>query len=308
VLIENAASGERPVVGKTLAAVVTYNPDSSLEAHLRALREQANDVLVVDNGSANIDWINGVAAACRCFVLRNDINEGIAKALNQAAEFSIKHGYHWLATFDQDSLAPDGLIPGLVDVFSRHVLQAPVAVVCARHVDRQTRTHYHVPQHVLEDSDDWRLLRVAITSGSLFATSVFTEIGFFDQKLFIDFVDHDFCIRCRQHGLRIIESKPHVLVHSIGHSTKHRFLGRSIVCSNHSASRRYYMTRNRLEVYRRYMRFDTAYCIKGAIHLFAGNILVLLYEGGKLAKLRAMLMGATHFILRRFGPCGKQAT
>jgi rhamnosyltransferase len=308
-LAENAGvTPARTDAGRMLAAVVTYNPDSSLRAHLRALRSQADDVLVVDNGSANIAWINEVADDWGCLVLRNDFNEGVATALNQAAEFSINHRYRWLATFDQDSQVADGVLRGLVDVYERHASQAAVGVVCASHVDRQTRTHYHVPQHVLREEQDWRLLRVAITSGSLFPTDIFSKIGFFDQKLFIDFVDHDFCIRCRKHGLRIIESKPHVLIHSIGYSTSHRFLGRSIVCSNHSASRRYYMTRNRLEVYRRYIGFDMVWCMQGAVHLFLGNVLVLLFEAGKLAKLRAMLMGAGDFILRRFGPRREHAT
>jgi rhamnosyltransferase len=287
---------------QTLAAVITYNPDDSLQAHLESLRVQASDVLVIDNGSANVAAIAEIATRCGCILIRNHSNEGIAKALNQAAEFALSHGYRWLAAFDQDSHAAEGLVPGLVDLYERQSLEAPVGVVCALHVDRRTGAHYHVPQHVLGEADEWRLLRVAITSGSLFETAVFRKVGFFDESLFIDSVDHDFCMRCRQHGMRIIESKRHLLVHSLGDSSTHRLLWRSVVCSNHSALRRYYITRNGMEVYRRYMGFDFFWCLYGVAHLCFVSFLVLVYESDKLAKLRAMSLGVAHFFSRRFGP------
>jgi rhamnosyltransferase len=286
---------------RTLAAVITFNPDASLRLHLEALSHQADAVLIVDNGSMNFRWIEDVAASCGCIIRRNALNEGIARALNQAAEYSLGHGYRWLVTFDQDSLAGEGLIPGLVDVYTQLSSHSQIAVVCANHIDRRTETHYHVPHHVMSESVDWRQVRVAITSGSLIPTAVFREVGFFDESLFIDYVDHEFCMRCRRHGMKIIESKRHVLIHSLGNSTKHRLLGRSVVCSNHSPSRRYYITRNQLEVYRRYVRFDFRWCVQGLVDLFAGSVLVLLFESEKMAKARAILSGAAHFVLRRFG-------
>jgi rhamnosyltransferase len=286
----------------TLAAVVTYNPDDSLGLHLQTLKGQADDVLVVDNGSANVAWVEEIAAAHGCMVLKNGSNEGIAKALNQAAEVAVDRGYRWLATFDQDSLATEGLLAGLVDLYLRQPAKARVAVMCASHIDRHTGSHYHVPENVLIETGEWRLLRTAITSGSLIPTSVFREIGSFDERLFIDFVDHDFCVRCRQHGMSIMESKTHVLIHSLGNITQHRLLWRPIVCSNHSALRRYYMTRNQLEVYRRYLWFDVAWSVRGLLNLLVGSALVLVFETQKMAKLRAMARGTLDFVLRRFGP------
>ena len=45
-------------------------------------------------------------------------------------------------------------------------------------------------------------------------------IGAFDESLFIDRVDTDFCLRARRKGMVIIQS-PAVLFHSLGRITYH---------------------------------------------------------------------------------------
>lgn len=287
-----------------LAVVVTYEPDDSLQMNLEALRVQVGGVLIIDNASKNSEYVRGAATATKCVLIQNTTNVGVARAFNQGFEFAASHGFQWLATFDQDSQVTPGMIPGLLDSYhNRHSFN--VGVLAPLHLDRNTGRHYHVPQHVLVDAGEWRLLRTTISSGSLIPIAVLQHVGGFDERLFIDFVDHDFCVRCRQSGYFVLESKRHILIHSLGSLSEHSFLGRRILCSNHSSVRRYYMTRNQLEVYRRYMAFDTWWSIRGLFDLLVGSLTVLIYEGHRLAKARAMLRGGMHFVCRRFGPLGR---
>ena len=72
--------------------------------------------------------------------------------------------------------------------------------------------------------------------------------------------------------------------------------------TNHSPTRRYYMTRNPLAVYGRYFGFDPIWSLRGYAHLLVSTVLVLLYERERKVKLRAVLQGARDFARRRFGP------
>jgi rhamnosyltransferase len=177
-----------------------------------------------------------------------------------------------------------------------------IAILAMSHRDRATGRDYHHGKDIIQTAPLWRSVRATITSGSLVKTAVFERAGFFDESLFIDSVDHDFCLRCRAHGMLVIEGREQIMEHSIGAATEHRFLGRRIPCTNHSPLRRYYITRNTLEVSRRYLFRDFLWTAFGLYYFLAGNILILLFEADRAAKLRAMAEGTADFLRRRFGP------
>ena len=292
----------KPVDGNTiLAIVITYEPDETLLQNLLALRGQISDVIVVDNGSGNIGVIEGVTTHTGCRLIRNGSNFGVAHALNQGAAIAMAEGFSWLATFDQDSQVTPGMIPGLLALYKSHPMKNEIGVLVAFHRDRATGGNYDNPGDVIADNGDWMLMRTTITSGNMVSVAALRKTGAFDDTLFIDFVDHDFNMRCRQNGFLIVGAKRQILLHSLGHTTLHRLLGRQIICSNHSALRRYYMTRNQLEIYTRYAAFEPLWCAKGLWHLLIGSILVLIYERDRFKKLRGMIKGVCHFVLRRFG-------
>jgi rhamnosyltransferase len=287
---------------KVLAAVISYNPDQRLTRHLQALRSQCDAVVVIDNGSSNLGRIEEASAQTGCRLVSNGSNLGVAAALSQAARMAQEGGFDWLATFDQDSLCPPGAINGLLELHERHPQRDRIGVLALSHRDRATGRDYHHRLDILVESTNWRSLRSTITSGSLVRVDLFEQIGLFDDALFIDAVDHEFCLRVRKQGWLVIEGRRQVLEHSIGDATEHRLLGRRIVCTHHSPVRRYYMTRNQLEVCGRNLLVDPVWATKGLLQFAAGSMAALIYETDKLAKFRAILTGMWHFALRRFGP------
>lgn len=287
---------------RVMAVVISYNPDHRLSRHLQALSSQCDTVVVIDNGSSNLAWVKDVTARTGSRLISNGTNLGVAAALSQAARIAQKDGFYWLATFDQDSLCPPGAISGLLNLHERHPQQNRIGVLALSHRDRATGRDYHHRLDILVNGAGWRSVRSTITSGSLVHVGLFEQVGLFDDGLFIDAVDHEFCLRVRKYGWLVIEGQQQVLEHSIGEATEHRFVGRRFVCTHHSPVRRYYMTRNQLEVCSRNFLIDPVWATKGLLQFAAGSIAALLYERDKLAKLRAMLTGMAHFALRRFGP------
>ncbi len=171
------------------------------------------------------------------------------------------------------------------------------------HRDRVTGRPYHAASHVIEETAGWRSVRATITSGSVVRLSALEAAGPFDEGLFIDCVDHDICLRLRARGQLVIESRAQVMDHSLGDITRHRFLWRTVNCTNHSPARRYYITRNTLEVIRRYVFTDPVWALGAAVHLVGNSLATVLYERERAAKFAAMIAGVRDFALRRFGPC-----
>jgi rhamnosyltransferase len=170
------------------------------------------------------------------------------------------------------------------------------------HRDRNTGRDYHVRFDIIHEAPHWREVRTAITSGSLVRVAVFGAVGLFDDALFIDSVDHDFCLRCRRRGLLVIESRDQVLEHAIGQATVDRLLWREVTPAHHSPMRRYYITRNSLEMCRRYLFTDFIWTAEQLYLLGVGALAMLFLEDQRRAKTWAMLRGVRDFALRRFGP------
>ena len=284
------------------SVVVTFNPDDGFSARLRSIRQQVQTVVVVDNGSANAKIVEATALDLGCSVLMNEANLGIAKALNQGILFGAQFHFKWMATFDQDSVVPADEIPRLLAMANELSNATDVAILAMSHWDRGSGRDYHRPGEILKECGPWREVRTTITSGSFIRMSAFNEVGLFDEKLFIDMVDIDFCMRCRIRGHRILECRAITLKHSMGDSKIRYWLGRPVVLKQHAPIRRYYIMRNQLEMCRRYMRADPRWALGSLWDLISRFILVLMFEECRWKKFRAMLAGTRDFALRRFGP------
>lgn len=115
-------------------------------------------------------------------------------------------------------------------------------------------------------------------------------LGGFDEQMFIDYVDYDYCRTVQEHGLKILQLNRYYIKHQIGHSQTVRFLGKPQVIHNHSPFRKYYFCRNRVYYARKHhmsLWKDKGF-YKGYLRIL---ILTLLYEDDKWNKLRAMLKG-----------------
>jgi rhamnosyltransferase len=211
------------------------------------LTGKVDDVLIIDNTDNNI----GVAAA---------LNLGLKKAIDEK--------YDWLLTMDQDSVFEHGALEELKKV--AFTAKDNVAIISPFHFTAKAkRTSVAIEE-----------VRFTMTSGNL----VRPGLGFFEEKLFIDSVDTEYCLRLRKNGYKIIRVNQSVLNHELGTSKK-SWLGFSTIV--HPASRRYYITRNMLYVMSKYPGFIPF----GLKELTKSFILIVLVEDDKISKLAAMIKG-----------------
>lgn len=275
------------------AVIISYNPGADLLRNVLALSKQVDGVVIVDNASTGsaLDTIKEVQEQTGCSVIRNDRNLGIAAGLNIGFRFAIDNQYNWIVSFDQDSTVTDGFIQALLDAGSNAT--AP-GLICPTYLDRRSMTEMVMPK--LPSGEPL----IAMTSGSMLHRTTYLKAGPFDEKLYIDSVDNEYCLRIRSMGMHIVQTNRAVLLHSLGNITFRRCLGRKLVATNHSPARRYYMMRNRLYVSVRYAHdWRWSYFV---LHEIVHEVVAILFvERQKLAKIGYMIRGAFDFTRGRLG-------
>jgi rhamnosyltransferase len=132
---------------------------------------------------------------------------------------------------------------------------------------------------------------VVITSGNLLRLSAYNVAGPFRDDYFIDYVDHEYCLRLRSCGYKILQISNAFLEHQIGTITTHWYLYRTIQLGNHSPLRRYYSFRNRFYFNETYRRLFPKYFRWFWWETFRDVLWVLLYESDKIGKLKMMYRG-----------------
>jgi rhamnosyltransferase len=274
------------------AVVVTYFPQPGCAENVLALAPQVGRLLIIDNGSSDetLQPIEDAAQNVGATVLRLGSNLGIAKALNTGLQVAYEQGFRWLATFDQDSHSSVAMLEEMSDALDSYPSRDLVGLIAPVHVDR--RAGIVVSDRRREESGPtWHVIRTTMTSGNLVNIETARAVGGFDDSLFIDYVDNEFCLRLRRRGYRILEATLAHLSHALGDlEVRNLGLARAGI-TNHSALRRYYITRNRLFVWREYWRSEPAWVLRDMRRFVSEAAGIVLFEQDTAAKFRMILRG-----------------
>jgi GT2 family glycosyltransferase len=169
---------------------------------LEELKKQVNKIYVFDNSDSSTEM------KCENVVYMSEKeNRGIAYALNRIMENAHADGYQWVVTMDQDSVIPDGMIKGFIESIQSH---SDLGIVCPRVIDK--RRIYSIS----ESDEKETYVDFCITSASCTSVEVWERCGKFDEWLFIDLVDNDFCKRLTLSGYKILKLNKWVLDQEFG--------------------------------------------------------------------------------------------
>ena len=271
--------------------VVTYNPDNSLIEGINLLSDQVDKILIVDNGSKE-SGIKLIKEIKKCNedkieAVFNGENLGIAAALNIGAKYAIEHKYQWLLTMDQDSRPAKDMVEKMIKTYEDMPLEKrdEVMSIFPNFFDQSVQNE---EEH---SNEPYEYVDAEITSGNLVNTKVFDKIGFFDEGLFIDMVDTDFCMRLYRENIKMIKVYDAVLFHSLGEGKRVKTIFGGFNTSNHSALRRYYMTRNRFYTWEKYKDLNS-FTLNRDKGLFKKEFVkIILGENDKLNKVKMVFRG-----------------
>ncbi len=282
------------------AVVVAFFPDDGFEERLRVLLPQVGMLVVVDNtpeGSC-AQRLKGLEENRKCVhVIENRSNVGVAAALNQGLERALQLGYEWVLTLDQDTQCYPDMVQTLARVCA--ACEPPPAVIGGNYLDSRDG-RLRVPAGRAEEFLEQKTV---ITSGSLVDANLARAIGGFREDYFIDQLDHEFCLRVRAHGRRVVISRKPVMMHSVGGSDGPRIPFLGIVLPSHPPLRKYYITRNSIVTVADYWRQEPEWCMRRLVRLLLGLGSMALLERDRIAKVRAFGAGLVDGLRRRMGPC-----
>lgn len=275
-----------------LGAVILYNPSSDLIRNLDSYAGEVSELLIIDNSDQPHDLLPSLIAHFPLHhYIKNRKNLGIAKALNQAADFAIKKKYGWLLTMDQDSRFTAGSLNALIKM--REVSIPNVGILAPVHVNRDVTIREH--------GEFWSIVKKTMTSGNLINLDVYLKCGFFEEKLFIDYVDHEYNLRLRKMGYKIVRVNGSHLIHNLGDIESFRFGFFSIKSTHHNSTRRYYIARNRLYVIFKYFTFSPKFFFREIYNYWIDCFRILIFDKNKLEKLLAVAEGTKDWVLGNYG-------
>lgn len=220
--------------------VVLYNPENETEDNINSYIEQLDILFVVDNSDKkNRELIVRLKKKEKICYIDNHGNQGIANALNKGAIQAIRKECDFLLTMDQDSKATPDMLPNMLQYLKEHDI-SKVGIVSPYQKQPNEKNCYSLKEYENKI--------VVMTSGNLLNLKAYRKTGRFLDKLFIDMVDYEYCLRLNSKGYKVIRVNSAVLLHAEGEVLMQNGIHKIV----HSPVRTYYYIRNFLYVKRRY--------------------------------------------------------
>jgi rhamnosyltransferase len=289
---------------RIIAVVPTYHPDDGVAERLLALADQVDRVVVVDDGSGpTADRILDDIAAHGFIVERIDRNSGIAAALNRGVRAALADGADYVVNVDQDTDLPHDYVSTALALFARANPVTRLGVVAVDAVNGAPA----LPTWV--SPEGFGLVPEAIQTGFVINRECLEAAGLFDERLVIDCVDTEYCLRVRDHGFRIAVAKGTDIRHSIGRRAELRPFGvplrhasgRIATYQYHSPFRRYYIARNNIDLMLRNVRRRPRWVLTVLKREMGGMIISMVSGPQRIAQVLAISTGTLHGLIRRRG-------
>lgn len=193
---------------------VAFDPDPArLAEQLHAVEGQVDRIIVVDNGSEppveNLFELSGGLNCESVRIIRLPQNQGVARGLNAGIAEARAGGDEFVVLLDHDSVPARDMVELMVASYRRGTAgpgAARIAAMGPRVKDlRDAREYPFIRLGWLRNrhlrcgdaSDDVVACDFLISSGTLLPIASFDAVGPFEDGLFIDSVDREWCFRAR---------------------------------------------------------------------------------------------------------------
>ena len=270
-------------MNRCLAAVVVYHPNwEELCGNIKSYPQGIEKIVVVANSP--LDALQqGYLQEEGIYLIQNPDNRGVASALNQAAHFGLNEGFDWLLTMDQDSRF--GHTKSNAMPQAMHLAPTHTAAIGVESLKAPEPVPRFVPVSFL------------LQSGTLFYLPTWKTLGGFKESLFIDAVDHEYCLRAKKAGYQIFEYPSIQLIHQLGQTFKlprwlftfHSHPKSGI--SYHSSERERFIFRNNAWLIRKYFWTFPTWAIRRMSYLLLRILYALVILPEKGTRLQSILAG-----------------
>ncbi len=291
------------------SVLVTYNtPIEILHKTIASVCGQVDQLIVVDNGSKNIQSITDVARSYGAELVALPVNKGIAYAQNIGIQKAIQQGCHYILLMDHDTIMADGCVQYLCHEYEQiKKNNTKIGSLCCAYQnthDNMVSAVWYTQGIMLckkqVDYTQQKLFEVDFTvaSGSLLSVEALKDVGLMDERLFIDLVDVEWGLRANYLGYKNFQSFEYIMQHTLGDKKIKTPFG---FVTLHSPERDYYYIRNSILISRTKV-IKASWFIFFIKRIFIFLIVFSLFGDHKLRRLRLMLDGVRDGLAGRGGP------
>ena len=270
-------------------AVVLYNPADNVLDELSSYIDQISRLYVIDNSIQHNDMlVERFREIPKIVYINNGGNKGIATALNVAAQKAMHDDFGYLLTMDQDTRLSANHVTTLMEGFIQDST-GKVAIMAPRYTKRSENQNQR-----------YETVLMTMTSGNVLNLASYKAAGPFMDELFIDHVDHEYCLRLNRSGMKVIQDNEVEISHRPGTISEIDLLGAKFSFSSHSPRRLYYFCRNGFYVAKLYRKAFPSFTFT-FLKLIMKEGCKVPFERQKILRLQMMVKGYMDFRSRKFG-------
>jgi rhamnosyltransferase len=229
------------------ACVILYHPKENDLKNILSYLSKVDKLYIYDN-TENKKTVIPFENHNKIVYFSDCENKGLSIRLNQACNQAISDGYDFLMTMDQDSSFITENLNNYFNDIKNYSNKANVGIFG---LEYSTENRISNTKNIITDE-----VHALITSGSVINLNHFDNVGGFDENLFIDGVDFDYCFAILKKGLKCILFKNNSINHSLGIKKKRASIKTLYLIKKekqlHSPIRIYYIIRNMLYLEKKY--------------------------------------------------------
>ncbi|MFH7807593.1 glycosyltransferase [Acinetobacter sp. BSP-153] len=279
-----------------MVVVVTFNRKQLLLQCLQALSvqtQQPSKILIVDNASTDgtIETLqqNGWLEQSKIQLIALKENTGGAGGFAAGMQYAFEHGADYVWMMDDDAIPHPTALEELMRYVTPEHIYGSLAVNGEDTAWATTLLTDNKTVHLKKQVSELAEVQSLPFLGFLTSKEIYQNIGLPDASYFIAADDVEYCMRAQHAGHKIFICGQSQIEHPKSDRYEFNFLGKKITCLNLVAWKRYYDTRNRLLIAKKYYGFKyyTQTIPASFIRLFAA----LLNEKKRLKQVKAFFAG-----------------
>lgn len=222
-------------------------------------------------------------------ILGQQKNDGLSIAYNQILLKALEKNQEFVLLTDQDSRFEKFILNEFIKDVSLKEKQKPGVAIFSM-LPKNNEANIISEFDLKKSKKKFVSKRFSINSGSLLRVSAWSQVGGYDEKLFIDKIDTDFCIALKSNRWDILQSRVHTFRHSVGKPK--RFLFGLISYNSQNAFRHYHSMYSRIHIFKKSIKNLSRYnpifflkIIKFILQVLKCTSLTIIFEEKKIIKL-----------------------
>lgn len=266
---------------KIAIVIVLYNPNQGDLENVLLNSTYGDIVIVIDNSVGAESYVDFFKTKSdKIMYIRNYNNGGLTGALNRACRLAYELGYEYCITFDQDSRIIE---KGFTNYIEK-AISVNVAIVSPQYIiDRK---------HDIKLRDGFCDTIFTLQSASVFNLELLNKLGYFDENMYLDCTDYEYCLRVHRAGYKTLVYNGYAINHKPGITKTTIFGFKYGYCS---PIRIYYQIRNLKYLYKKYKYW------KIRLILFYKFIKIIIFFNDKKDYLKMWRKARHDFKNNKFG-------